>query len=103
MKRKEIYLALIHYREANYNRPCVIIETANNLLTVGMISSSMDLYKENYDFLIPSNHPDFSATGLKRTSYVIREVFPEIENSSIVKKWGVLTGELAKAFEKWLG
>lgn len=103
MQRKEIYLASIHYRYANYNRPCVILETLPNRHLVGMISSSMDLYKENYDFLIRSNHPDFPATGLKRTCYVMRVVFPEIEDSQIVEKWGVLTGDLAKDFEDWIG
>ena len=60
MQKKEIHLALIHYREANYNRPVIIIETSHNLHTVGLISSAMDLYKENYDFLIVSKSIEYN-------------------------------------------
>ncbi|NUM36350.1 MAG: hypothetical protein HUU50_17560 [Candidatus Brocadiae bacterium] len=102
---KEIYIVQTIYRLCTDKRPCVVIEILKSgYVKFARISSAMDLYHLGRDFLIENNHPNFQDTGLKRTSYVSGEDFIEVPLSDVSKKtMGKLTGDLAKAFDKWLG
>ena len=52
VKIKEIYYLPVKLGNVSYNRPCVVIYVGNNLATVGLLSSAMDLYNEHLDFLL---------------------------------------------------
>lgn len=105
LQAKEIYLAKLKVRYSAYPRPCVIIRLLPaNRVEVAAVSSSFDLYSFVTDFLIEISHPDFPATGLQKTSYIYGQQFYDIAATVLSKKCrGVLKGDLAKAFDKWLG
>jgi hypothetical protein len=102
---KEIYLVPIKKGYSTDHRPAVIIEILpNQNVKIAVISSALDLYTPTTDFLISNVHPDFAATGLIRTSYVCGQNFYECFTSVLSKKrLGILTGDLAKALDDWLG
>jgi hypothetical protein len=101
---KEIYLARAMWGFCRDMRPCVVIElTKTGWVKVALLSSAMDLYRPVQDFLIDSRSEDFLTTGLNRTSYVSGEHFAEIPIQDLGKKrLGILTGELAGAFDEWM-
>ena len=101
---KDIYMIQVTVGYSTYPRPCMIIEVMKNLVTVAPLSSAMDLYNLTTDFIIESTHPNFNATGLKRTSYISGQHFFDIPISDLSKnRRGYLSGELGKAFDEWIG
>jgi len=99
----DIVLAGVRVGECNDPRRCVVIGVrppAEYLILP--CSAQLDLYREGADFLISSDHPDFPATGLKKTSYVMDVEAQLIEEERIQKRYGHLRGLLAAAFEEWL-
>lgn len=102
MQPKEIYLCKVKYRESFDIRPCIILTVGKNNVTIAFISSAIDLYNHRTHFLIRSDHPDFIHTGLKKTSFVIGDEFKDSPINKLGKKIGILTGELAEAFDKWI-
>lgn len=105
LQPKEIYLAKLKVGYSTYPRPCVITKLLTvDLVEVAAISSALDLYDPLTDLLIENSHPDFSATGLQKTSYIYGKQFYDIRTTVLSKKRrGLLKGDLAKAFDKWLG
>jgi hypothetical protein len=89
--------------EVDYLRPCVVVEVTPAVLCVAAISAQVDLYLPGQHFLIPSDHPDFSNTGLDRTSYVIGAPLFDAKIEEVERVLGCLNGELAGSFEKWIG
>jgi mRNA-degrading endonuclease toxin of MazEF toxin-antitoxin module len=102
-KRYDIYLIRWQLRKSNDFRPCIVLDLGDGRVDCVMLISSSDLYRSNYDFLIRSDHPDFGATGLKKTSFAIGDQIHEIPASLLTVRLGHLEGELCRAFEKWLG
>ncbi len=81
-------------------RPCVVIDKRARL----MMAISSEFYSKfrSECFKLESAHENFKATGLDHTSYVIGlRVIAYIEGK-IVRRRGVLTGQLARQLEKWL-
>lgn len=102
-KVKEIYTLPIKLGEVSYKRPCVVISVLKESVTVGLISSAMDLYNETLDFLIRDDEVDFGSTGLKKKCFIKGSPLVEIPISLFVKKIGSITGEMAINYDKWIG
>ncbi len=85
-------------------RPCIVVRVATRQLLLAVpCSSQFDLYRPGTDFLIPDHHPDFKATGLSRSSYVIGGRVFRLDAGAIMKTYGRLSGELAEGFRRWAG
>jgi hypothetical protein len=52
--------------------------------------------------MIEANHPDFPATGLAKSCYVLGDYLGTVERRQLLKRRGKLQGDLAKAFEEWI-
>lgn len=103
MRAKDIYMIQVTVGYSTYPRPCVILEVMKDLVTVLPLSSAMDLYNPENDFIIQNTHPDFEATGLIRTSYISGQYAFDIPISDLSKKRrGYIKGEMAKEFDKWV-
>ncbi len=87
-------------------RPCVILSLLpDEKVQVMPLSAQMDLYKKDTSlhFLLEQGAPDFCATGLKKTCYVVGPSIYELGIRKLQYKRGCLQGELATLFKKWLG
>jgi len=100
----QVCIVAIRVGEVEYPRPCVAITvlSADGIAGALAISSKLDLYKPDQHFLINANHPDFPATGLSTTSYVIGSPVIDITPEEVEKVIGALTGELGCAFRRWI-
>lgn len=103
VKIKEIYYLPVKLGNVSYNRPCIVIYVGNNLATVGLLSSAMDLYNEHLDFLIRDDHLDFQSTGLKKSCFVKGNPFIEVPLSDFRTPIGSIVGEMSKCYDEWLG
>jgi mRNA-degrading endonuclease toxin of MazEF toxin-antitoxin module len=100
-----IYLALIRLEDCNDERPCVVLSESSgeNRILIAPISAQMDLFSPLLHFKIEKDHPDFKATGLNRTSYVMGNKLREIDSSDFIARLGKLDGDMAKRFQDWIG
>lgn len=60
-------------------------------------------YQGHYCFELQQGHPDFAATGLSKTCFVLYESFIELEQSEFTRKKGSLQGALLAAFREEAG
>lgn len=88
----------IPLRHTTYPRPAVIIDEKN----FDLLAISTKPYEKFNSFTIPDYHPDFPATGLKATSYVIGAPVFSGDRSLALKPIGEISGELAEEFAKWI-
>jgi hypothetical protein len=88
-----------HLGHATYPRPCVVIDAT----TRDMLAITTKQYAKFNQFILPQDHPDFPATGLAETSYVIGDTIARADPAVRLRKTGVIKGDLAKAFTKWIG
>ena len=98
-----VVLAAVKVGYSEYPRPCglLAIDEQNNGIVLP-VSSQMDLYRPNIDFLLDDSHPDFKATGLPKKSYVIAIEALRVAPAKIRKTYGQLQGKLASDFLVWL-
>ena len=82
-----------------YPRPCVIIDRS----TRDMLAISTKHYAKFNYFVLPQDHFDFGATSLDETSYVIGDTIARAEPDAAMQTIGLIKGELAKEFFKWIG
>jgi hypothetical protein len=75
----------------------------NDLAKIAFVSAAIDLYQPAFDLLICCDHPDFAATGLSKTSFISGRSFVGMPFLELGRYIGLLTGELAKAFDDWYG
>lgn len=61
------------------------------------------MYGNPAHFKIEDNHPNFKATGLTRTSYVIDDYVRDVALSEIERVYGHFEGGLAHEFKDWYG
>lgn len=102
VKPNEIYLIQAEYKYSHDQRPCIILEVGTReKIKLALISSAIDLYDASRHFLLDSRHPDFPESGLRRTSYIMKDAVVEAEAKKLGKKLGELKQQLAKDFEKW--
>ena len=100
----DVVLSRIRVGEVSNPRPCVVLEVdANDMVSLMPCSTSFDLYRHVQDFPIYEDDPDFAATGLSRSSYVIGEGVDQVHISQVRKRYGRLTGDLASGFRTWAG
>src|SRR5947207_14566041 len=68
----DIYLAKPRLRHSSDLRPVIVIEASQRgIVDVLPILSAFDLYDSSRHFLIQNVHPNFSATGLSRMSFLL--------------------------------
>ena len=80
MTNLDVVLAKVRVGESDDYRPCIVVSTEPaRFVTLALCSSQLDLYRAGVDFLIRDYDPDFAATGLKRTSYVIDRPFVRVD------------------------
>lgn len=101
-KPYQIYFIPVRLNESRDQRPCIVIhEPANKTVAVLLISGQTDLYDRSQHFLLDIAHPDFSATGLSKSCYVLPRVV-DVPSAQFLRFKGVLKGELLKDFLRWL-
>jgi hypothetical protein len=101
----EIWLVARHpVGESEDVRPCVVLSLlTNGKFEVASISAALDLRGASWQhFAIPSEHPDFPATGLTKSCYVLGYSLGTVRPSQLIKRKGKLQGQLAKAFQDWI-
>ena len=98
----EIVEARIALGPAGYPRPVVVLYIQVDAHRVLPISSKLDLYRADQHFLIRDDHPDFPATGLRVTSYIVGSTVIDVPSSDVIRKLGALTGGLADEFARWI-
>jgi len=100
----EIYTAKMRLRECQDLRPCVIIYVgAGRSVEVLPVSGQLQMKDDYLSFGIEKDHPDFFATGLTRTSYVVDGGMQMLQTDDLMKRLGHLEGDLARDFKKWFG
>lgn len=100
----DIYFLEVKFRKCNDPRPCIVIHLgAGRVAALAMISSASGLARPGYDFEIRDDHPDFPATGLDRTSYVVCDKIVEVDVSRLTEYVGRFENRLAEEFKKWMG
>ena len=100
----DVFRIKIRFGQADYPRPGVIVALSQNSdVRLVVISSKLDLYRPSEHFLIRDDHSDFSATGLKFTSYVVGAPIFAIKSNELLTRMGSLQGELAQEFKNWMG
>jgi len=97
----ELWLAQVKLRKSEDLRPIVIVQIESTQLQVMAVSSQMDMFREGVDFKIDVQDPCFKATGLRKTSYVIAGIKPEIAHECLKRRLGKLEGSLRTDFERW--
>jgi hypothetical protein len=96
VKPFEIYRARFRWRGCDDPRPWLLVRTGDAGWLCFAIST------KDYDsgpFELPSQDPDFPATGLKVTSYVYdAESFHELPAGAFMTRLGLLQGDLLRRF-----
>jgi hypothetical protein len=100
----DVVLAAVRVGEADYPRRCIVIHVGRDAVVLAPCSSKFDLYRDGRDFPIYDDDPGFAATRLARSSYVIEnEETPWVELDLVRKRYGRLSGDLARRFCEWYG
>ena len=101
MKKGIIVLAPFPFTDLTTikRRPAIIVSSStkrDNDVIVAFISSKLKSTFNNTDFLLETNHPDFSLTGLKRTSVFNMDKLVTIEQSIIIGEIGKVSETILK-------
>ena len=100
----DIVTAHIGLRQSHDRRPWLVIEIRPSRRYLLLpISSATDLFDRIQHFPLDPRHPDFPATGLTKTSYIIGNNAVENDGSAFDERLGCLQGNLAKEFIEWFG
>ena len=85
-------------------RPCVVLSVLpDGDINVAPLSANLALRGPSWKhFGIDSEHPDFPATGLTKSCYVLTDYMGPVERRQLMKRRGKLQGEIARAFAKWI-
>jgi len=103
-KPLDVYLVKIQWNTSRDERPCVVLsEPANGFVCVALVSAARDLINPAFHFLIDATHPDFPLTGLDRASFVAGDELRDVRIEDLGQFLGRLEGDLARAFEEWIG
>jgi hypothetical protein len=98
----DVVLAKVRRGKSDYPCRCIVIEVRGDAVVLAPCSSKFDLYRVRRDF--PIYDYDFEATGLACSTYVIEnEETPWVEDDLVRKRYGRLTGDLARRFCEWFG
>ncbi|MEW6741515.1 MAG: hypothetical protein AB1486_02050 [Planctomycetota bacterium] len=98
----DVYLADVEWRNSKDRRPCLIVRvTPDGRFGCAHISSAMDLFIPERDFLIDAKTPGFAETGLKRTSFVTSRALSVLEERDLIRRLGRLQNPLREQFRYW--
>jgi len=108
VRRYELY-ASISFRECLDPRWWVVLDgprpdpsdPRETIAVVAPVSSAMDLLNRDEDFLLESSEPDFQATGLARTSYVIADWPIWVKVGLLTRRKGELPRGILSRFRIW--
>jgi hypothetical protein len=92
-------------KHCDYQHMWIIVDTRDrpsNTAIYGCFPISSSCYYQDC-YLIEESHPDFSATGLKHSSYILYTSIYELEAAELGKRQGELLGELLIDFRKESG
>lgn len=81
-------------------RPAVIISVKNELdVTAAFISSIISEKPTEVDFVLSEDHPDFSLTGLKKSSLFKMNKILTLERSRILRRLGKVSPSIQKELD----
>jgi len=101
MRPFEIYNAAAEFKGCTDLRPWLIVQQRTPELF-----ACFPISGENYSgigFQLQSDHPDFGATGLQKTCYILDEALFELPISAFKRRRGKLAGELLVLFKEYAG
>jgi len=100
----DVVLAKVRRGESDYPCRCIVFSVCSDAVVLAPCSSKFDLYRDGIDFPIYGHDADFEATLLDCSTYVIaNEETPWVEPDLVRKRYGRLTGDLARRFCEWYG
>ncbi len=107
MNKGTIILAPFPFTDLTGNklRPALIISTTakrGNDVIISFISSRVESYTRELDFVLDISHPDFKASGLKVSSVFKMDKFVTIEKRLIVGELGKLSDSIIAELNKRL-
>jgi len=89
--------------KADYPRPCLVLRASKLDATICYFSTKLENRKPG-DVAIEATDPDFKASGLHDSSYILGALPDvEIEYFKGAKLLGRATGEFKKRVEDWYG
>jgi hypothetical protein len=103
-KIREVYDVHIPFKLCNDPRPAVVVAgPLNGKVAVALISGQFDLYRSSAEhFKIDKEDPDFVATGLKKSCYVVGTEIIWVNVNRLIRKRGKVSGSLARRFDRWI-
>ncbi len=99
----DVVLAGIQVGLSTDPRRAIVFAIQPGTILVFACSSQLDLYDPCNDFLIESDDPNFGPTGFKKTSYAIGGKIHRLPHNRVLKKYGMLEGDLAARYLEWAG
>ena len=99
LKRGDVVLVPFPFTDLSNEkvRPAIVISMANDIdVSVAFISSVIPIEPAGVDFVFPESHPDFSITGLKRSSVFKMNKVLTLERSKILRRLGHVSPSIQK-------
>ena len=88
----------------NYGRPCLVLRLSKVDATICYFSTKLE-YRKVHEVLIEKTDPDFKATGLRDSSYILDYPTDDanLDFFKDEKLVGRATGAFKKRVERWYG
>ena len=102
LKRGDIVLVPFPFTDLSREkvRPAVVISAKNDVdISVAFISSVIPEEPTEADFVLLESHPDFSSTGLKRSSIFKMDKVLSLERSIILRRLGKVPPSIQKELD----
>jgi mRNA interferase MazF len=92
-------IVLIHFPFTDLSalklRPALVIHENNQDVVVAFISSKVPAHLVNSDLLVPTSHPSFPGTGLKRASVIKFDKIATVSKNLVEGEIGTIDNSLA--------
>ena len=90
--------------QAIYGRPCLVLRASKLDATICYFSTKME-YRKTREVAVNPGDPDFLATGLRDSSYILNSPADDVELDYFkgAKLLGRATGDFKKRVEDWYG
>ena len=102
LKRGDIVLVPFPFTDLLNEKvgPAVVISMVNDIdVSVAFLSSVIPKVPAEFDFVLPKSHPDFSITGLKKSSVFKMNKVLTLERSIIVRRLGNVSPSIQKKLD----
>lgn len=95
---------VVNIGEAAYGRPCLVLRASKLDATICFFSTKIE-YRQLQEVVIEEADPDFNATGLRDSSFILNRPTPDVplEFFKDAKLLGRATGEFKRRVEEWYG